>query len=314
VVSRPQLDRLFDMLFSHRTFWLPKDVQEPTGYEDAFEVDEISGRAAICDGVSTSLFSGRWASILAKAVVQNPPDLANESSLEDWLKRQRDAWSATIDEHSLAWHQKPKLLEGAGSTLLWVEVSGSDAADGVARPRRLRCYSIGDCCLFHIRGGQVLETFPVQESTRFDENPRVIRSVFKRSEHLEFEAMEAQCHPGDLLVLASDAIACWTMRQIEAGVEVDWQAYWQLSREQWQQWTVELRQDHQIRYDDATVILLRISGESPRTGQPSSRSVEDLLGHADTAVRGALKSIKGGLRRGLKELADSKWLSDKRPK
>lgn len=301
------------MFFSHRTFWLPKDIQEPNGYEDAFEVDEISGRAAICDGVSTSLFSGRWASILAKAVVYDPPDVNDRDRLEEWLRRQREAWAATIDEHSLAWHQKPKLLDGAGSTLLWVEVTGSDTADGVARPRRLRCYSVGDCCLFHVRGGQVLETFPLQESARFEDHPRVIRSVFKRSDSVDFEAMETQCNPGDLLVLASDAIACWTMRQVEAGVPVDWEAYWQLSNTDWQQWMVELRQDSQIRYDDSTVVLLRISGDSGRSAPRSSKSIDGLIEQADTAFRGAVGSFKVGLRRGLKGLAESKWLSDDRP-
>jgi hypothetical protein len=126
--------------------------------------------------------------------------------------------------------------------------------------------------------------------------------------------METQCHPGDLLVLASDAVACWTMRQIEAGVSVDWQAYWQLSHEDWQRWMVELRQNHQIRYDDSTVILLRISGESARFGQAGSRVGEKIIEQADSAVRGAFKSIKEGLRRGLKDLADSKWLSDDQSK
>jgi hypothetical protein len=153
----------------------------------------------------------QWSPTLRKSV--------NVVAMDEWLKRQREAWAATIDEQSLAWHQKAKLLEGAGTTLLWVEVTGSESADDVSRPRRLRCYCVGDCCLFHIRGGHVLETFPVLDSARFDQNPRVIRSVFKRSESVEFEAMETQCHPGDLFVLASDAVACWTMRQIEAGFQ-----------------------------------------------------------------------------------------------
>jgi hypothetical protein len=77
---------------------------------------------------------------------------------------------------------------------------------------------------------------------------------------------------------------------------------------------VELRQDHQIRYDDSTVILLRIGGESERFAQTGSRLGEGLFEQADNAVRGAFKSIKEGLRHGLKDLADSKWLSDDQSK
>jgi hypothetical protein len=160
----------------------------------------------------------------------------------------------------------------------------------------------------------VLETFPIQESARFEDHPQVLRSVLKRSDPVAFEAMETQCHPGDLLVLASDAVACWTMRQIEAGVSVDWQAYWQLPLADWQQWTVELRQDHQIRYDDSTVVLLRIAGESARAESGVSKSMDGLIDQADTAVRGALSSLKSGLRRSLKGLAESKWLRDDQTK
>ena len=39
------------MIFEHRAFWLPKDVQEPKAYEDAFQVDGERGMAAVCDGV-----------------------------------------------------------------------------------------------------------------------------------------------------------------------------------------------------------------------------------------------------------------------
>lgn len=297
------------MFFEHRTFWLSKDAQDPSGYEDAFQVDPGQGKAAVCDGVSSSLFSGRWAATLAQAAVFDTPNMGTPADLDAWLARQRSAWSASVDENQLAWHQKPKLLEGAGSTLLWVELSGQDAADGTPRPRRLRCYAIGDCCLFHIRGGQVLLTFPIQESARFEDHPRVIRSIYKRSETVAFEAIETQCHPGDLLVLCTDAVACWTLRQIESGVQVDWDAYWQVSQEDWQQWLIQLRQEKQIRYDDSTVVLLRIAGKAP-AGRREPSVAESLLDRAETSARGAFDSLKGGLRKGLKGLADSKWLND----
>jgi len=299
------------MFFQHQTFWLPKDVQDPNGYEDAFHVDADRGVAAVCDGVSTSLYSGRWAGILAHGVVAETPNVNDPAAVEAWLKRHRDTWSTSIDENSLAWHQKPKLLDGAASTLLWVEVTTTGTDDGVARPYQVRSYSIGDCCLFHVRGGQVLQTFPLQESERFEDNPQVIRSVFKRADVVAFEAMETQCNPGDLLVLCSDAVAAWTMRQLEAGSQLDWNSYWQMSHEDWQAWLTSLRQDNQIRYDDSTVILLLIgAGEPPSPAGPPAED-ESLLDTAEAKVRGAFKSLKGTLRKGLRELSDSKWLSER---
>lgn len=298
------------MLFEHRAFWLPKDVQNAQAYEDAFDVDAVRGLAAVCDGVSSTIFAGRWAAILAKSVVAESPDIHDASALEAWLKRTRDAWSQAIDESTLAWHQKPKMLDGAGTTLLWIELQQLDAPGGISKPYQLRAYSVGDCCLFHIRNGGLLQTFPIQDSSRFEGNPQVIRSVAKRGERAAFEAMETQCNPGDLIVLATDAVASWTMRQLEAGATIDWDAYWNAPLEQWQQWLIGLRQQNQIRYDDSTAVLLRVAGELPRI-QPVIRQQEDnLLDAAEDKLREAGKWLKGSLRKGLRELAESKWLKE----
>ena len=298
------------MFFEHRAYWLPKDVQNPNGYEDAFYVDPVRGMAAICDGVASSLFSGRWAGILARAVVEDTPEVNDPQSLEAWLKKYRDAWSASIDANALAWHQKPKLLDGGATTLLWVHVSGGGVADGVAQPYWMRSYSIGDCCLFHVRAGQVLQTFPAQDSARFEDNPQVIRSVYKRSEAVHFEAMETQCKPGDLLMLCTDAVASWTMRQLESGGGVDWDAFWRTTPEDWQRWVIGLREANQIRYDDSTAVLLRIGRSEPGQAGPA-REGPSLLDLAEDKFRGAVKSLKGTLRKGLRELAESKWLADR---
>lgn len=299
------------MLFQYRTFWLPKDVQDPNGYEDAFHVDAERGVAAVCDGVSSSLYSGRWAGILAHGVVADAPNVNDPQAVELWLKRHRETWAASIDESSLAWHQKPKLLDGAATTLLWVEVTTTGADDGVARPYQVRAYSIGDCCLFHVRGGQVLQTFPIQDSGRFEDNPQAIRSVYKRSDVVAFEAMETQCNPGDLLLLCTDAVATWTMRQLEAGVQLDWGSYWRMSHEDWQAWLTTLRQDNQIRYDDSTAVLLCIGSEQSEPPVKPPTQDDKFLDVAETKIRGAFKSLKGTIRKGLRDLSDSKWLSER---
>ncbi len=298
------------MIFQHRAFWLPKDVQEPNGYEDAFRVDSERGLAAICDGVASTLFSGRWASILAESVIAAPPRVHDPAAMEAWLKQSREAWSSTVDEQALAWHQKAKLLEGAGTTLLWVQVVPPSVADGIPRPFNVWGYAVGDCCLFHVRSGNVLQTFPIQDSSRFEDNPHVISSVFKRADIVAFEAMETQCRPGDMLVLCTDAVASWIMRQLEAGKTIDWERYWQMSAEQWQQWIVGLREGNEIRYDDSTAIILRV-GESPPLIRPAKQGEEPrLLDVAEQKVKGAIKSLRGSLRKGLKDISESKWLDD----
>ncbi len=209
--------------------------------------------------------------------------------------------SQSVDESTLAWHQKPKMLDGAGTTLLWVEIATDAVADGIARPYQLRAYSIGDCCLFHVRHGRMLQTFPIQESTRFEDNPRGDPQRLQTRRRVEFEAMETQCRPGDLLVLCTDAVAGWTMRQLEAGATLDWNAYWDMPLEQWQQWLIELRQQNQIRYDDSTAVLLWLGGEVPTIRLWKRQQEDRLLDTAEAKLRDAIGSLKGSLRKGLRD-------------
>lgn len=304
------------MFFEHREFHLPKDVQAPDAYEDAMAADGDRGIAAVCDGVASTLFSGRWADLLAQGVIAEPPDIDDAAAWDAWLKRRREAWTASIDDSTLAWHQKPKLLDGAGSTLLWVQLSRSGPDDGIPRPFRMQAFAIGDCCLFHVRGGQILQSFPIEESRVFENDPQTLRSVFKRADAVSFQRLESDCHPGDYLVLATDAIAAWTMRQLEAGGEINWDAYWVASLDDWQRWLIELREANQIRYDDSTLLLLRVvGGETHASARPPAESGRDpvegsALDKAGDTVRQSWKSLRSSLRKGLRELSESKWLRD----
>jgi hypothetical protein len=309
------------MYFAHRAFWLPKDIQDPNGYEDAFEIDNQRGLAAVCDGASSTIFSGRWSAMIAKGVVWDTPPVHDAQAMQVWLKRYREAWSSSIDETALAWHQKPKLLDGAATTVLWVQLSPL-AMPGTQPLHRLQVFAVGDCCLFHVRDGQLLRTFPITESQRFDAHPQVLRSVFKRSDAVSFAPLDDQCRDGDWLVLCTDALAAWLMRQAESGQPLDWQAYWNMSAMDWQQWIVGLRQANQIRYDDSTLVILRVGQtESPSlpdeddeeidiSVRETSEDDDNLLHKAEEKLRGAWKSLKGSVRKGLSDLSRSKWLQD----
>ena len=111
-----------------RVFALPKDPDQPSGYQDACAVDAERRVAAIADGVSSSIFSGPWASILSEAAVGDAPDPAEGELFAAWLQTQRRLWAARIDTSSLAWFQRAKLPMGAFSTLLWVRVLEAEHA------------------------------------------------------------------------------------------------------------------------------------------------------------------------------------------
>lgn len=261
------------MFFQHKAFWLPKDVEQPVGYQDAFAVDEVRGLAAIADGVSSSLFAASWARLLVQAAVSQPPDVSDAEAVGNWLAAPRQLWRQSIDAESLAWHQKAKFNEGAFTTLMWVELSSSP--DSNTFP--FRCYSLGDCCLFHVRDDQVLRGFPFEQSALFDTKPKMVGSVARGSGPLEFDVLEDVCRAGDLLVLCTDALAVWALMQLEAGDSPRFESCWNMSQRDWTESILRLRAEDKIRYDDTTVQLLRVKGESESVTDRAMRSGTDLV-------------------------------------
>jgi hypothetical protein len=253
------------MFFELRQFRLPKDVRRPEEYEDAAAADPLRGVAAVADGVASSLFSRAWAQLLVDAAVKDPPNIRDDGELAGWLLRLRQAWSDPIDVESLAWHQKPKLQQGASATLLVVQLFPRvrDEAEASAA-FRLAAHATGDCCLFHVRGEQVLRAFPYEDSRLFQNDPRVITSVDRKGHRsIQFDTLEDDCQPNDLIVLCTDAIAAWALVQLEAGHSPNWHHCWDLSERDWSEHIHLLRQQHLIRYDDTTVLLLKVGERSP---------------------------------------------------
>jgi len=249
------------MRFEFRDFRLAKDAEHPEENQDAFSTGADRGIAAIADGVASGIFARQWARILTQATVAEPPDPGDQTAFGAWLAARREAWNAEIDVSQLAWFQKPKLREGAFSTLLWVEITPIDERDRQAQdPWRLRARAVGDSCLFHVRGGELLRAFPIEKAEALEADPVVIGSLdLGRDDLLEFKSYEALCRPGDLLVLCTDAVADWALRQGEAGRAPVWEDYWGKSEEAWQEEVAALRGEREMRYDDATLLLVRVT-------------------------------------------------------
>lgn len=241
------------MIFRSKSFWLPKDLEHESEYQDAFSVDADRGLAAIADGVSSAIFSKRWADILTARAVAEPPTVDDSESFTAWLADGRKQWLGSIDVGKLTWHQRPKIKAGAFSTLLCVQVSrGGDQPT-------LSAWAVGDCCMFHVRDSAMLRSFPMERSEQFAVDTPAIGSNDTNKDHLlSFSSTSERCAVGDLIVLATDAIACWMLAELEAGRAVDWESFFTISEDDWKQHIIELRNQGTIRVDDTTLVLLRL--------------------------------------------------------
>jgi len=176
------------MPFSWRVFSLAKEPEHPEQNQDAWWVDPDRGAAAIADGVTSGIFSGQWAQILTRAAVADWPDPADPARFAAWLGAQRRQWSDQIDTSGLAWYQQAKLREGGFATLVWVRITAAPDPPAGSNTFRLQSLAIGDSCLFHIRGDEMLASFPKSASLDFDSSPLVLGSVdLHRDGQLQFE-------------------------------------------------------------------------------------------------------------------------------
>ena len=276
------------MRFDTRLFTLAKDPEQPGAYQDACCVDAEHHIAAIADGVSSALFSGPWAAILAEAVVADSPNPCDPEEFAAWLQRQRERWAASIDTSSLAWFQKAKLPQGAFSTLLYARVCPvDDARAGAFGGYRLVAFALGDSCLFQIRGGELVRSFPLETSAQFEADPIVLGSVDLDRDHLlEFAILDEMCYPGDELILCTDAVAEWAVRCYEHGEPPAWSDFWQMSEDDWRSGVVWLRQERQMRIDDATMLMLRVVDDRVEThAAMNSRTQHAAANDRSTAPR-----------------------------
>jgi hypothetical protein len=248
--------------------------------------------------VSSAIFSRQWARLLTQAAVERTPNLYESAEFQEWLAGLRQEWLAEINIPALGWSQKQKLQQvgGAFATLLWIELypletlaEDQTAAPGPA-PFRLRSFALGDSCLFHLRDGQFLKSFPIETAAEFELDPQSLCSANLNRDHLlEFKAIDEECRAGDLLVLCTDAVAKWAMTLYEAGQAPVWDAYWTLAEEDWRDEISGLRRAGLMRYDDTTLVLVRVG--PPRVELREDAPEEPAFNLGDSLVAGQMRDL-----------------------
>lgn len=241
-----------------------KDAAFAAEYEDAYSVNLEQGRVAIADGVSSAIFSGRWARILTSQVTQNPPELDQPKGWVDWLADPRRRWLEDIDFPRMPIHQKNKLRQvgGAYCTLCWIEVREplEPENDGCL----VRAFAMGDSCVLHLRDGELKSSFPLATSAEFDLDPDSICSVAtSRDLQQQLKTIDVECLDGDVLVMVTDAIGKWILDCVERGDVKPWERLWVLDEAGWLAAIEDLRDTNLMKRDDTTMIALQIGEAIP---------------------------------------------------
>ena len=241
---------------SLRLLWHPKDVAGDY-YEDAAAFDLTGRRFAIADGVSSAIFSDVWAKVLVDSAVKGDIPLNDAEALVEWLKPLRDEWKqslpVTMSDFQL---QRLQLTRGGHSTLLGVDVKDNKGEI------YFESYSIGDCCMLVFRDGKLHASFPGEDSAFFGINPTSLPSSRIPRERYVADFYRGTLEVGDNVVLASDAIACWMFKELEAGKDVDLSFFEKIESLEWSKWVRDSRIEKRMRVDDVTLLMFRIGNNS----------------------------------------------------
>jgi hypothetical protein len=195
------------------SFWLPKKGSVESEYEDAFEprdeglVKGPSFSFSVTDGATESSFSGLWATLLARAYVENAP-----SDFKVAMDRAAQVWTDYVARPDLPWFAAEKLREGSFAAFLGLRLTDERGA----RPFRWQSVAIGDCCLFHVHDDILIKAFPITSASTFSSSPVLIPTDVNLRNTITFLEDGGDCDPGDTFFLMSDALACWCLKELEA--------------------------------------------------------------------------------------------------
>ncbi|WP_066945585.1 hypothetical protein [Streptomyces lushanensis] len=273
-------------------FLVPKTGSSSEECEDAIDVllspETSSLFAAVSDGASESLLAGAWARQLVHGAVALMSAADEESVVgqdglsrfvvEDLLARTVDQWDGYLAKYEaeriargrpITWYEQPGLDKGAFATLMAVHMreAPADPENPKAVRRWIwRAFALGDSCLFHLRDGRLLTSFPITDGHGFGITPQLLGSRNRNASLIADRVSTAtgELRTEDELLLATDALAAWLLSHPEvdsggAGRQLGRLA--DLDQELFAEWVQNERDKSRMRNDDVALVRMRVKTE-----------------------------------------------------
>jgi len=210
----------------------PKAGRRRTECQDAAAIGAGNRVLCVSDGASQASFSAAWARCLCARVLEDffpfsdsgsdeagPPDAPG---LLKWSAPAVRNWAFEVPWERLKLPAKVhKAMRGSAATMVAVHVEeDSNSGNGALR---YHGWAIGDSCCIHLRNGEKVSCWPMSAADEFDSYPTLIYSWPQDDEETEktVQAMmqeDGVLHPGDTLLLASDALSKHVLRAFEEGL------------------------------------------------------------------------------------------------
>jgi hypothetical protein len=188
--------------FKVRQFLLPKQGHELSECEDAIGVNETAYRFAVADGATEAFDAGNWSRRLAQNWV-NQSGLLNQNDFWQWLIAEGQALTESWKGQPLTWYSEAKQRLGSFAAFVGVEIDFTE--------RTWTAIALGDSCIIHVRGDELVDSFPLSDSKLFGSAPVLAPSSAATNAHAQNEiaVSSGRLLAGDELLLLSDAVASW---------------------------------------------------------------------------------------------------------
>jgi len=200
-----------------KVFSCPKSGNSAEEYEDAWAHRPTRTRTpggirvAVADGATESSFAKLWAVLLAESYVRSE---VTGAEFFERLEPARRLWRQRLAGRPLPWFASEKAEQGAFAAFLGVQID--------AHNNRWTALAVGDCCLMQVddvgKRMRVLKAFPLEKSSQFTMSPYLIGSRSNGEPPNErIQISKGSLRDGDMLLLATDAVAAWLLKRHEDG-------------------------------------------------------------------------------------------------
>jgi serine/threonine protein phosphatase PrpC len=241
--------------------------------EDALRYKVQHGLFCVADGAGTTLFSNIWADILVERFVQDPLMSNDPFEMEWWIRQAQKYYREQAPKSDkLNWNARQKALEqGAYSTLATLRFTHCDTQAATAE-----LLVVGDSCVIIGHQEQVI-AFPLQHTEDFDRAPYCVPALLKNLNRytLYAKTREVTLIPGDIVILATDAVARWIISGGGTGKEeMAYQALLEVAKkteDDWPNFIDNCRAKQLIVDDDSTAIIIHLQEagrDEERLGMP----------------------------------------------
>lgn len=209
------------MYLKARKFRIAKANTPIQACEDACAWDLSQGRFVVCDGATTSSYSAEWANLLANLFIASPPQNIAQADLHAWLARIQEQWSQEIPWDKLDYFSQRKAQMGAYATLAGMCLEPPAEFNGRLGWEReeikVRISVVEDSCSLLLRNDKIERSWPYITSSQFQGPPYAVASLPENNRRLAqyWKTEEIKAQPGDLFILATDAISQFLMRRFE---------------------------------------------------------------------------------------------------